>query len=358
MTEPENPKDFTPPRWPNLAAALAAFQSQRPDLEKTSTADVLKDGRKIYSYAYSTLADVEKAVLPLLGFVGLAWHCHTELHERSFVLICTLAHESGELLSSVFPLPFKDNMDPQALGSYLTYWRRYALMLATGVSPESDDDDGASAKASTNAGLRQAEREPQENATGRQEPTERPPAGRGTRRGTADELARNLISETPVEGLPDVWARVSAGGHAAGVPSESAQKGIRDHLLAAEFPKDSLPGQLIAWSTGPLAQIAAYRLVIEAWSAEQYNAVDRAMHTLAAYTAMATAEPRFKDLSVKHRLPLGDYITGVANQLNNVPADTHPDIAEPARREPWDDPQNFDGEVPWDTGTPAVLEGT
>jgi hypothetical protein len=355
MTEPENPKDFTPPRWPTLAAALAAFQSQRPDLEKTSTAKIPgKDGKQGYTYDYATLADVEKAVLPSLGSVGLAWHCHTELISNSFVLVCTLEHESGEKVSSAFPLP--NASQPQTLGSALTYFKRYALMMATGVSAASDDDDGANAQA--------AAQPRREQPQARQETTERPPAGRGTRRGTADELARDLISETPVEGLPDVWARVSAGGHAAGVPSESAQKGIRDHLLGAEFPKESLPGQLIAWSTGPLAQIAAFRLVVEAWSSEQYNAVDRAMHTLVAFRALATAEPRFEALNVKADLSLGDYIADVASQLNNPTGALTG--AEPGRREPWDVPD--EGDPPWDTSAnagadpahdrPAVLEGT
>src|SRR5690606_38775196 len=53
-----------------------------------------------------------------------------------------LIHESGAMLEGRFSLrPSK--LDPQGVGSALTYARRYALLSMTGAAPE--DDDGASA---------------------------------------------------------------------------------------------------------------------------------------------------------------------------------------------------------------------
>lgn len=55
----------------------------------------------------------------------------------------TLGHASGEWLAATVWTTPKDN-GPQALGSCLTYLRRYALAAVVGVCP--DDDDGESAQ--------------------------------------------------------------------------------------------------------------------------------------------------------------------------------------------------------------------
>jgi len=54
----------------------------------------------------------------------------------------TLAHTSGEWISGVLSLrPVKD--DPQAVGSAITYARRYSLAAIVGVAPEDDDGEAA-----------------------------------------------------------------------------------------------------------------------------------------------------------------------------------------------------------------------
>lgn len=53
-----------------------------------------------------------------------------------------IVHESGEFLETVFPLnPPKD--DPQAMGSYITYMRRYGLASAIGIITGDDDGEAA-----------------------------------------------------------------------------------------------------------------------------------------------------------------------------------------------------------------------
>ncbi len=54
-----------------------------------------------------------------------------------------LLHSSGQSVSAQFSMPVKDASNPQAVGSALTYARRYALMAAIGVAPEDDDGNTA-----------------------------------------------------------------------------------------------------------------------------------------------------------------------------------------------------------------------
>jgi hypothetical protein len=132
---------------PSLAAALAAVQRRLPDVRKAETAHVRSD-KGNYSYRYATLPDITKAVLPLLGENGLAWVTRPTLVDERFVLVYELLHVSGEKVSGEYPLPTGGS--PQALGSAITYARRYCLCAVTGVAAD-DDDDGAAATEHHNA---------------------------------------------------------------------------------------------------------------------------------------------------------------------------------------------------------------
>lgn len=53
---------------------------------------------------------------------------------------------TGEQIGDVYDIPLKDPTNPQALGSALTYGRRYALCAVIGICPEDDDGNAAAAK--------------------------------------------------------------------------------------------------------------------------------------------------------------------------------------------------------------------
>lgn len=154
----------TPPAEPSvaqLAAALAAVQSELPRVRKSETGEVkgtTKDGKYYsYEYSYADLASVSAAVLPLLGKHGLAFTAWPTTTPRGFLLRYSLLHESGEMMTGEYPLPV-DVKSPQAMGSAITYARRYALCSVIGVSPDDDDDAAAAegAKASRRADQQEA----------------------------------------------------------------------------------------------------------------------------------------------------------------------------------------------------------
>jgi hypothetical protein len=132
-----------------LAGALAAVQLELPRIKKDQTAKVTgetKQGKPVsYSYSYADLTDVSAAVLPLLAKHGLSFTAFPTLTaEGKFVLRYHLLHKAGERESGEYPLPSSGTA--QAMGSAITYARRYCLCAVTGVSPD-DDDDAAAAVA-------------------------------------------------------------------------------------------------------------------------------------------------------------------------------------------------------------------
>jgi hypothetical protein len=99
-----------------------------------------KTNPQFKSAGYSSLDAVLAAVEPSL----LANDLTIIHHAAEGQYITTLYHKSGESLSSSLPLP--SFADPQKMGSYLTYCRRYAITGLLGVCSDEDDDGNASSQ--------------------------------------------------------------------------------------------------------------------------------------------------------------------------------------------------------------------
>lgn len=139
----------TPAVPPTLAAALAAVQAQLPDIRKTETAKVATKTGGSYEYSYADLADVSRAVLPLLGQHGLSFLAKPTLTEAGrFVLAYKLLHVSGDHEAGEYPLP---SGTAQEIGSAITYARRYVLCAITGATPDRDDDGSDANKVAVRA---------------------------------------------------------------------------------------------------------------------------------------------------------------------------------------------------------------
>lgn len=138
-----------------LTSAVAAVQADLPSVGKDKTA-IVKGDKTNYKYTYADLAAVSAAILPLLSKHGLAWITLPTLDDSGkFVLRYELRHVSGEEAVGSYPLPTSGR--PQEMGSAITYARRYALCAVTGVAPEDDDDNAATAEQSAAARERKAD---------------------------------------------------------------------------------------------------------------------------------------------------------------------------------------------------------
>ncbi len=128
-----------------LAAALAKAQGAMENAK-------LNKANPYFKSKYADLASVIDAIKKPLADNGLGYTQVTVIYgkpdkQETFVLVTTLMHSSGQWTTSEYPLPFLPDK-PQAMGSAITYARRYALAALCGIAAEEDDDANAAQAAS------------------------------------------------------------------------------------------------------------------------------------------------------------------------------------------------------------------
>lgn len=134
-----------PPPVGKLAEALARFQAKVKTIVKDKRARI-ESAKGKYEYTYADLASVMETIRGPLSEAGLAISQPTVFKDGGLWLRTVLIHSSGEYLESFYPLPNSAG-SPQAMGSAITYARRYTLSSILGIVTE-DDDDGRKAKPS------------------------------------------------------------------------------------------------------------------------------------------------------------------------------------------------------------------
>tara|TARA_R110000787_G_scaffold190705_1_gene302163 strand:+ start:2033 stop:2722 length:690 start_codon:yes stop_codon:yes gene_type:complete len=122
-----------------LALALATAQGSLKTAKKNSD-------NPFFHSKYADLSSVWDACREALVANDLAVTQVPSITDRGEMLLVTmLMHKSGEWISGEqLVSPAKAN-DPQALGSALTYFRRYGLSSVLGISFEGEDDDANAA---------------------------------------------------------------------------------------------------------------------------------------------------------------------------------------------------------------------
>lgn len=131
MSEPQNSTD---PRLSELLTAKIAAQRAFKPLAKSGYNTHFKQH-------YSTLADMHEACGEGLGANGLNVTQVVEGLDGKNYLVTYLYHTNGAFLRSDIPLEAR--ADPQSVGSWLTYLRRYGLAAMLGLESEMDDDGEA-----------------------------------------------------------------------------------------------------------------------------------------------------------------------------------------------------------------------
>jgi len=92
---------------------------------------------------FSDLSSVFNAIREPFSSNGLAVSQLVDITESgNMVLKTILMHASGQFIESKMLLPIE--LNPQKLGSLLTYYKRYSLMAIAGLPSEDDDGNHAS----------------------------------------------------------------------------------------------------------------------------------------------------------------------------------------------------------------------
>jgi hypothetical protein len=121
-----------------LASALIKVQANVDNVVKKSSNPFFKskyaDLATIWDSIRKPLSDAGLVVVQTMG-PGLDG-------QQAITIVTTLIHTSGQWIEGFLIMPLIKT-DPQAVGSAITYGRRYALTAMLGIAPEDDDGEAA-----------------------------------------------------------------------------------------------------------------------------------------------------------------------------------------------------------------------
>ncbi len=128
-----------------IAAALAKAQTELTNPEKSLVASIRGSNPREMdqTFRYAALSSGLDIVRKALGGHEIATVQTTAIDKEACLirLTTTLAHASGEWLSSEWPVcPIAETSAPRRMGAALTYARRYALFTLVGIAGEDDLD--------------------------------------------------------------------------------------------------------------------------------------------------------------------------------------------------------------------------
>ena len=128
-----------------IAGALAKAQAELTNPEKALVATIRASNPRDpdQTFRYAALSSGLDIVRKALGGHEIATVQTTVIDKEAGLirLTTTLAHSSGEWLSSEWPVcPISETAAPRRMGAALTYARRYALFTLVGIAGEDDLD--------------------------------------------------------------------------------------------------------------------------------------------------------------------------------------------------------------------------
>jgi ERF superfamily protein len=134
-----------------IAGALAKAQGRLRAVEKDRSVSVETRDGDTYDFEYATFGACMDAARAPLAENGIAVVQGAAYADGRVLVTTLLVHESGEWLREVIQMPvagrLKDGKEqapgPQAVGSAITYGRRYGFCALVGLVSEEDEDGNA-----------------------------------------------------------------------------------------------------------------------------------------------------------------------------------------------------------------------
>ena len=237
-----------------LAGGLAAAQGEIKNPAKNRTNPHFKS-------KYADLADGLDAIRPVLSKHGLSFVQVTEVDGESILLRTRLMHKSGQWIEGVYPVARIGNATHQAIGSSLSYAKRYALFSLVGVHGDEDDDGNAAAPPEPRSRQQQAQQRSLERAKiGKPGGILSDPPTRGERairdEDEADRMQAERLTGPEGQAVPGTFDP-ETGEVVSGLTEEESAK-LRDQILdKLEMGKLTRPA-LQAWlkaTEGPRSQL-------------------------------------------------------------------------------------------------------
>lgn len=119
-----------------LAKALLDFQSKGIKVGKEASNPFFKS-------KYASLANILDRISAPLAESGLSF---SQMPDGKSLTTILVHAESGEWIESTYEMPIGKPNDPQAVGSAITYARRYAIGAILGLNIDDDDDGNKAAE--------------------------------------------------------------------------------------------------------------------------------------------------------------------------------------------------------------------
>jgi hypothetical protein len=130
---------------PTVEALAEALSEAQKDFEAVPK----KADNPFFRSKYADLPTIVQAATPILAKYGLSVTQLLDFDGENDLLTTRLMHASGQWIQSEARLHIRDakgnlRLDPQGLGSAVTYYRRYAYSAILGIVTEEDDDGNKS----------------------------------------------------------------------------------------------------------------------------------------------------------------------------------------------------------------------
>jgi len=127
--------------------AFAAFKAEAPKLEKTREVGYEgRNGGSRTSYKFTPLDAIANTLGPILAKHGLSYNWRQECSKDGISVTCVLRHTQGHSIENGLGPAGADTSGSknsiQAIGSTVSYLRRYTLLGVLGMATSDEDSDG------------------------------------------------------------------------------------------------------------------------------------------------------------------------------------------------------------------------
>ena len=126
-------------------ADMAAMQARMPSISKD--AKIVVSGQVRATYA--SFENIVSTIRPLLEQYGFSVTFKTSFVNETLHVLGRISHRAGHSEETTIQLPFDSSgskNDVQAIGSSVSYGKRYALCMLLNIATGGEDDDGNSAQ--------------------------------------------------------------------------------------------------------------------------------------------------------------------------------------------------------------------
>ena len=123
---------------------MANMQAEMPVIERNGKIEV----NKVVRSRYAKFEDINRAVLPVMQKYGFSITFETQQSDAYINIIGVLRHKSGHKQSTQLQIPYDTSGAKnavQAVGSSVSYGKRYVMSALLNITSTDDDDDGQAA---------------------------------------------------------------------------------------------------------------------------------------------------------------------------------------------------------------------